>query len=72
MYCPSVLDQGQNSPLLPDVKAQCMKKKSYYLYVSIFLHVPIFSPFQLGQKMEKKKQSLEKCSDLNCDEDCQS
>ena len=26
MYCPSVLDQGQNSPLLPDVKAQCMKK----------------------------------------------
>lgn len=48
------------------------EKKSYYLYVSIFLHVPIFSPFQLGQKMEKKKQSLEKCSDLNCDEDCQS
>ena len=71
MCCPSVLDQGQNSPLLPDVKAQCMKKKSY-MYVSIFLHVPIFSPFQLGQKMEKKKQSLEKCSDLNCDEDCQS
>ena len=26
MYCPSVLDQGQNSSLLPDVKAQCMKK----------------------------------------------
>ena len=43
MYCPSVLDQGQNSPLLPDVKAQCMKKNLACKYISTCANLFSFS-----------------------------